>query len=260
MLTEAVLDGSQAMRDPVGGSVEFHFVPILKLISTLLIMGIFNDEDTKHILKMIDPNVFSGKEQEEEKEKAEEGGAAEGEGEEAKEDETEDADEAELEDEGVGDEEEEELKNLGKGDDSEESEMREEGEEEEKEQEGEATGGKVDGEKVVEEKEAEAAEAEVKDEEEGLEEGLLQMKLPESVKLQVISMFRHTVCLSLDICHIFTDNTAHTLPVSSPSPRCVHFSSTSVTVSCDTEWKPSWPIRTSLSMTFRTTSASGTTS
>lgn len=200
MLTEAVLDGSQAMRDPVGGSVEFHFVPILKLISTLLIMGIFNDEDTKHILKMIDPNVFSGKEQEEEKEKAEDGGAAEGEGEEAKEDETEDADEAELEDEGVGDEEEEEeLKHLVKLD--EESEMKEEGEEEEKEQEGEATGGKVDGEKVEEEKEAEAAEAEVKDEEEGLEEGLLQMKLPESVKLQVISMLRHcTVCLSLHVC------------------------------------------------------------
>lgn len=196
MLTEAVLDGSQAMRDPVGGSVEFHFVPILKLISTLLIMGIFNDEDTKHILKMIDPNVFSGKEQEEEKEKAEEGGAAEGEGEDAKEDETEDADEAELEDEGVGDEEEEEeLKNLGKGD--EESEMKEEGEEEEKEQEGEATGGKVDGEKVEEEKEAEAAEAEVKDEEEGLEEGLLQMKLPESVKLQVISRFRHCPQISV---------------------------------------------------------------
>ncbi|KAJ3590256.1 hypothetical protein NHX12_008210, partial [Muraenolepis orangiensis] len=57
MLTEAVLDGSQAMRDPVGGSVEFHFVPILKLISTLLIMGIFNDEDSMHILKMIDPSM-----------------------------------------------------------------------------------------------------------------------------------------------------------------------------------------------------------
>ncbi|KAL0972712.1 hypothetical protein UPYG_G00193800 [Umbra pygmaea] len=71
MLTEAVLDGSQAMRDPVGGSVEFHFVPILKLISTLLIMGIFNDEDVKHILKMIDPNVFAGKKDDEEGEKAE---------------------------------------------------------------------------------------------------------------------------------------------------------------------------------------------
>uniref|UniRef100_A0A3Q4GHR2 Ryanodine receptor 1 n=1 Tax=Neolamprologus brichardi TaxID=32507 RepID=A0A3Q4GHR2_NEOBR len=71
MLREAVLDGSQAMRDPVGGSVEFHFVPILKLISTLLIMGIFNNDDTKHILKMIDPNVFSGKEEEEAEEEKE---------------------------------------------------------------------------------------------------------------------------------------------------------------------------------------------
>ena len=107
MLTEAVLDGSQAMRDPVGGSVEFHFVPILKLISTLLIMGIFNDEDTKHILKMIDPSVFSGQAKAEEAEGSE---AAEGEGEEAKEEEKE---EAELEDEGVG-EEDEELKDEEK--------------------------------------------------------------------------------------------------------------------------------------------------
>uniref|UniRef100_A0A4W5JEC3 Ryanodine receptor 1a (skeletal) n=1 Tax=Hucho hucho TaxID=62062 RepID=A0A4W5JEC3_9TELE len=60
MLTEAVQDGGQAMRDPVGGSVEFHFVPILKLISTLLIMGVFENEDVKHILKMIEPTVFSG--------------------------------------------------------------------------------------------------------------------------------------------------------------------------------------------------------
>ena len=60
MLTEAVMDGTQAMRDPVGGSVEFHFVPILKLVSTLLIMGIFDDNDVKHILKMIEPAVFNG--------------------------------------------------------------------------------------------------------------------------------------------------------------------------------------------------------
>lgn len=193
MLTEAVLDGSQAMRDPVGGSVEFHFVPILKLINTLLIMGIFNDEDTKHILKMIDPNVFSGKEEDEEKEKAEEGGAA-GEGGESKEEETEEAAEEELEDEGVGDEDEdEELKNLAKGDDEEEgAEPKEEGEEE---AEGKAKEGKVDGEKVEEEKEAEAVEAEVKDEEEGLEEGLLQMKLPESVKLQVNIISQRLVLL-----------------------------------------------------------------
>uniref|UniRef100_A0A4W4GAQ9 Ryanodine receptor 1 n=1 Tax=Electrophorus electricus TaxID=8005 RepID=A0A4W4GAQ9_ELEEL len=83
MLTEAVMDGSQAMRDPVGGSVEFHFVPILKLISTLLIMGIFNDDDVKHILKMIDPNVFGeahrkAEEQEGEGEKEAEEGEDEG--------------------------------------------------------------------------------------------------------------------------------------------------------------------------------------
>lgn len=200
MLTEAVLDGSQAMRDPVGGSVEFHFVPILKLISTLLIMGIFNDEDTKHILKMIDPNVFSGKEAEEEK--AEEGGAAEGESEEAKEEETEEA--SELEDEGVGDEEEKELKDLEKAEhQDEEAEPKEEGEKEEKE--GEAKGGKVDGEMAEEEKEAEAVEAEAKDEEEGLEEGLLQMKLPESVKLQVILILKHFllfICRHLHRIHI----------------------------------------------------------
>uniref|UniRef100_H3CXC1 Ryanodine receptor 1 n=1 Tax=Tetraodon nigroviridis TaxID=99883 RepID=H3CXC1_TETNG len=65
MLTEAVQDGVQAMRDPVGGSVEFHFVPILKLISTLLIMGVFDDEDVTHILKMLEPTVFSGKKEEE---------------------------------------------------------------------------------------------------------------------------------------------------------------------------------------------------
>ncbi|XP_072885345.1 ryanodine receptor 1-like isoform X1 [Hemitrygon akajei] len=58
MLTEAVQDGGQHTRDPIGGSVEFQFVPVLKLVSTLLIMGVFDDEDVKHILKMIEPNVF----------------------------------------------------------------------------------------------------------------------------------------------------------------------------------------------------------
>ncbi|KAJ8366774.1 hypothetical protein AAFF_G00342460 [Aldrovandia affinis] len=79
MLTEAVTDGTQAMRDPVGGSVEFHFVPILKLVSTLLIMGIFEDDDVKHILKMIEPSVFSG-EKGEEGEEEEGGGGRGGEG------------------------------------------------------------------------------------------------------------------------------------------------------------------------------------
>lgn len=194
MLTEAVLDGSQAMRDPVGGSVEFHFVPILKLISTLLIMGIFNDEDTKHILKMIDPNVFSAKQEEEGEEKAEDG---EKEGEEGKdEDEEGDEEEAELEDEGVG-EEEEELKALEQGEE-EQAEHREEG----GEGGAQAKAEKVDGEKAEEEKEAEAIEAEAK-EVEGLDEGLLQMKLPESVKLQVGLRFYKTKW-NIAICFILT--------------------------------------------------------
>lgn len=248
MLTEAVLDGSQAMRDPVGGSVEFHFVPILKLINTLLIMGIFNDEDTKHILKMIDPNVFSGKDEGE----ATEGGSAD-----AKEGVTEEEEEAEeeLEDEGVGeDEEEEELKKLEKGDD--------EGEEEEPKEEGEegaggkAAEGKVDGEKVVEEKEAEAVEAEVKDEEEGLEEGLLQMKLPESVKLQVNIISQHLAPpASSLLCRLINLGTS----VSSASLRCARSCSTSATASCGTGWRPSWPTQTSSSTTSRATSVFATT-
>uniref|UniRef100_A0A674D9Z6 Ryanodine receptor 1 n=1 Tax=Salmo trutta TaxID=8032 RepID=A0A674D9Z6_SALTR len=109
MLTEAVQDGGQAMRDPVGGSVEFHFVPILKLISTLLIMGVFENEDVKHILKMIEPTVFKR------------------------------GHETEMEDEGMGEEDEE----------------------------------MEAGEQV------------------GLEEGLLHMKLPESVKLQMCTLLQY---------------------------------------------------------------------
>uniref|UniRef100_A0A671NSP4 Ryanodine receptor 1-like n=1 Tax=Sinocyclocheilus anshuiensis TaxID=1608454 RepID=A0A671NSP4_9TELE len=119
MLTEAVQDGGQAMRDPVGGSVEFHFVPILKLISTLLIMGVFDDNDVKHILKLIEPSVFTDGENPAEELEA-----------------------AKIED------------------------------------------AKED------EKETGAAEAEVK-EEEDVGEGLLHMKLPESVKLQMCTLLQY---------------------------------------------------------------------
>lgn len=181
MLTEAVQDGGQAMRDPVGGSVEFHFVPILKLISTLLIMGVFENADVKHILKMIEPTVFSGEAED----------AAQGEGDqtlalkerglEVKEEEkgaVESGHETEMEDEGMGEEDEEMEAEL------------EELEPIEKEEDGE----KVDGEKGAEETEKEATPGEADGEAEeqvGLEEGLLHMKLPESVKLQV------GVCVSL---------------------------------------------------------------
>ncbi|KAM9380915.1 ryanodine receptor 3 [Phaethornis superciliosus] len=58
MLTDAVQCSGAHIRDPVGGQVEFQFVPVLKLIATLLIMGVFDDDDVKQILLLIDPNVF----------------------------------------------------------------------------------------------------------------------------------------------------------------------------------------------------------
>lgn len=193
MLTEAVQDGGQAMRDPVGGSVEFHFVPILKLISTLLIMGVFDDNDVKHILKLIEPSVFSdGESQAKELEAAKIGDAeqqlvSKEEGVEVKEKEEHlgGENEGELLDEGMGEEEEEELEEEEDELEPEEEEEYEQAEKGGKEDEHAAE--KMDREKTTDgeaEKETGAAEAEVK-EEEDVGEGLLHMKLPESVKLQV---------------------------------------------------------------------------
>lgn len=188
MLTEAVQDGGQAMRDPVGGSVEFHFVPILKLISTLLIMGVFDDSDVKHILKLIEPSVFTDGESRAEDPEASKSGDAEKqlackeEGTEVKEVEEQEGDNrGELMDEGVGDEEQEEDEELEPEEEEEYEEEAGKGEEDEHAAE------KTDQEKAADkegEKEAGGAEAEVK-EEEDVGEGLLHMKLPESVKLQV---------------------------------------------------------------------------
>lgn len=75
MLTEAVQGGGVHIRDPVGGSVEYQFVPILKLIGTLLIMGVLTSEEVRLILLLIDPNVF-GEAQEAEEVKGEEGAVA----------------------------------------------------------------------------------------------------------------------------------------------------------------------------------------
>lgn len=58
MLTAAVYCSGTHIRDPVGGKAEFQFVPVLKLIATLLIMGVFDDRDVKQILLLIDPCVF----------------------------------------------------------------------------------------------------------------------------------------------------------------------------------------------------------
>uniref|UniRef100_A0A8C3ASD1 Ryanodine receptor 2 n=1 Tax=Cyclopterus lumpus TaxID=8103 RepID=A0A8C3ASD1_CYCLU len=59
MLTEAVREGSMHVRDPIGGSTEFLFVPLIKLFYTLLIMGVFQSGDLKNILRLIEPSVFS---------------------------------------------------------------------------------------------------------------------------------------------------------------------------------------------------------
>ncbi|XP_072425167.1 ryanodine receptor 3 isoform X3 [Chiloscyllium punctatum] len=58
MLTEAVTGGGPHIRDPVGGSVEFQLVPILKLVKTMLITGMFDDNDVKRILVLIDSDLF----------------------------------------------------------------------------------------------------------------------------------------------------------------------------------------------------------
>uniref|UniRef100_W5KMZ7 Ryanodine receptor 1 n=1 Tax=Astyanax mexicanus TaxID=7994 RepID=W5KMZ7_ASTMX len=189
MLTEAVQDGGQAMRDPVGGSVEFHFVPILKLISTLLIMGVFEDEDVKHILKLIEPSVFNdsdppvheGEEGEQPELRREEGAQ---ERKEEKHREQED----ELVDEGVAEEEEEEEEL--------EEEEEEEEEQTEREEEGQdALAEKTDREKETDEEAGLEAEPAVGKEEpkehEDVGEGLLHMKLPESVKLQMCTLLQY---------------------------------------------------------------------
>ncbi|TMS22614.1 Ryanodine receptor 2 [Larimichthys crocea] len=59
MLTEAVREGSMHVRDPIGGSTEFLFVPLIKLFYTMLIMGVFQNGDLKNILRLIEPSVFS---------------------------------------------------------------------------------------------------------------------------------------------------------------------------------------------------------
>lgn len=71
MLTEAVQSSGEYIRDPVGGKAEFQFVPVLKLIATLLIMGEFEDEDVRQILLLIDPNVFGDHKEEEAEENGE---------------------------------------------------------------------------------------------------------------------------------------------------------------------------------------------
>ncbi|XP_071336383.1 ryanodine receptor 2 isoform X3 [Trachinotus anak] len=59
MLTAGVWAVGQGVRDPVGGSIELLLVPLIRLFYTLLVMGVFGDEDLGKVLKLIEPSVFS---------------------------------------------------------------------------------------------------------------------------------------------------------------------------------------------------------
>uniref|UniRef100_A0A8C3ABS1 Ryanodine receptor 2 n=1 Tax=Cyclopterus lumpus TaxID=8103 RepID=A0A8C3ABS1_CYCLU len=78
MLTAGVWAVGQGVRDPVGGSIELLLVPLIRLFYTLLVMGVFGDEDLGKVLRLIEPGVFSidagtiVKEEEEEEEEEEE--------------------------------------------------------------------------------------------------------------------------------------------------------------------------------------------
>ncbi|XP_067007679.2 ryanodine receptor [Anabrus simplex] len=57
-LDEAVQINQVHNRDPIGGSNENLFVPLLKLVDRLLLVGMLNDEDVEKLLIMIDPETW----------------------------------------------------------------------------------------------------------------------------------------------------------------------------------------------------------
>ncbi|CAG7824814.1 unnamed protein product, partial [Allacma fusca] len=57
-LEEAVRINQVHNRDPIGGSNENLFVPLLKLVDKLLMVGIIHDEDLARVLIMVDPQTW----------------------------------------------------------------------------------------------------------------------------------------------------------------------------------------------------------
>uniref|UniRef100_A0A667ZYR6 Ryanodine receptor 2b (cardiac) n=1 Tax=Myripristis murdjan TaxID=586833 RepID=A0A667ZYR6_9TELE len=72
MLTAAVRAVGQGVRDPEGGSIELLLVPLVRLFYILLVMGVFGDEDLGKVLRLIEPEVFSRKDESSEKKEEEE--------------------------------------------------------------------------------------------------------------------------------------------------------------------------------------------
>lgn len=57
-LNDAVKKLNRPMRDPIGGSNENLFVPLIKLIDKLLLIGCIDDCDLEWLLYLIDPTTF----------------------------------------------------------------------------------------------------------------------------------------------------------------------------------------------------------
>ncbi|KAE9543520.1 hypothetical protein AGLY_002320 [Aphis glycines] len=57
-LEEAVLVNQVHNRDPIGGSNENLFLPLLKLVDRLLLVGMLRDEDVEKLLIMINPETW----------------------------------------------------------------------------------------------------------------------------------------------------------------------------------------------------------
>lgn len=58
MLEEAVYAAGQGARDPVGGSMELLLVPLLQLLHTLLLLGVFHGSDLRCVLALILPSAY----------------------------------------------------------------------------------------------------------------------------------------------------------------------------------------------------------
>ncbi|XP_071832667.1 ryanodine receptor 2-like isoform X4 [Apostichopus japonicus] len=59
-LCRAVRHGIHHCRDPAGGSYTTLFTPLLKVCDKLLVMGVFDADDMKQLLILIDPATFDG--------------------------------------------------------------------------------------------------------------------------------------------------------------------------------------------------------
>lgn len=58
LLEEAVHSVRKNVRDPIGGSVELLLVPLLQLLHTLLLMGVYHHSDLQRVLSLILPAAY----------------------------------------------------------------------------------------------------------------------------------------------------------------------------------------------------------